>query len=365
MITITQPIRPEALTIHSTVERQQYDIFSQQLTHLAIATIYHYLKLPMLIKAKINTFTATQLKKELSIQPEFDKFIDFMLITLTENKVISLLEDGQLSISNIIIDSPNFSSLIHQFPEFDQIIKVFIHCTTYYSEVLSGKIPAVNVLYPQGNLNYLYENLSKNVVPFHGIPPCKIQLINHIKNLTLSQDKIKILEIGAGMGELSWELIAHLPSSKVQYHYTDIGRSFLNHGIQQAKILGYDFMQFKRLDISQDPTLQNFSSKSFDVVLALNVIHATSNVNSSLQHINYLLRETGQLCIIESLNIPVWLECIFGLATGWWFFNDNFRTHTPLIPLAVWRTIFADQPYKQVEYYPQHLSDTSLIIAHN
>ena len=62
--------------------------------------------------------------------------------------------------------------------------------------------------------------------------------------------KIRILEVGGGSGELTLALLSRLRGTRVEYWFTDIGKSFVIEAERKAAMLGFGSLKFAVLDIS-------------------------------------------------------------------------------------------------------------------
>jgi ubiquinone/menaquinone biosynthesis C-methylase UbiE len=56
-------------------------------------------------------------------------------------------------------------------------------------------------------------------------------------------------------------------------------------------------IEFKKLNIEEDPSEQGFESNSYDLVIASQVLHATKNINRTLANVRKLLRRGGKLLL--------------------------------------------------------------------
>ncbi|MEJ6480687.1 SDR family NAD(P)-dependent oxidoreductase [Nostoc punctiforme UO1] len=112
-----------------------------------------------------------------------------------------------------------------------------------------------------------------------------------------SDVNLRILEIGGGQGIATAELLPVLPSERTNYTFTDVGGLFLNQAKQQFS--AYPFVEYHFLDIEKPPTAQGFNSHSFDVVVAVNVLHVTQNITKTLEHVRSLLAPGGFLLLWE------------------------------------------------------------------
>jgi hypothetical protein len=59
--------------------------------------------------------------------------------------------------------------------------------------------------------------------------------------------------------------------------------------------------------------------------------------------------------LIETVKRRRWDDMIWGLAEGWWYFDDDFRTHSPLLTLEQWEQLFKKhQNAASVITFPQN-----------
>lgn len=103
-----------------------------------------------------------------------------------------------------------------------------------------------------------------------------------------------------------------------EYMYTDISPGFFEKA--QERFADYaNVMKYKKLDLEEDPIPQGFEEGSYDVVIAGNVLHATSDLAQSLRSVRRLLKPGGKFIMVEITNPQSAREnFIFGLLSGWW-----------------------------------------------
>jgi NADPH:quinone reductase-like Zn-dependent oxidoreductase len=89
------------------------------------------------------------------------------------------------------------------------------------------------------------------------------------------------------------------------------------------------------LDIEDDPVGQGFEAESYDVVLAVNVLHATRHISKTLENCRRLLKPGGNLVLGESTNTNDIGPFIFGTLPGWWVAEDG-RENGPLLSQSQW-----------------------------
>ena len=127
-------------------------------------------------------------------------------------------------------------------------------------------------------------------------------------------------------------------------------------------------MRFEVLDISKDPFEQGFEKNCFDIIVGLNVVHATRDIDETLSHLKKLLHPQGVMCLIEEVKAPRWTNLIWGMTEGWWFFDDRYRKNVPLIDLDTWEKAFRNQDFATVNTLPRNteernITDSGLVIA--
>ena len=79
--------------------------------------------------------------------------------------------------------------------------------------------------------------------------------------------------------------------------FSDVTQLFLSKAEQ--KFRDYPFVTFQLLDIEKDPLEQGYEPHSFDLILASEVLHATSSLRDSLANILKLLSSEGLLILLE------------------------------------------------------------------
>lgn len=318
----------------------------QMLQQFSTALICSYFNECGVVIQKGNTFTDADVRRQLGILPSFNKFYQYFLHVLAEDGIIEQ-SNGQVKVVDTI-DAAGIISNVHEhivrhYPGSVSLFNLITHCVAHYRKALSGEIPAISVLFPDGS-SKLLDSVSKDSTVFPGTSiyaqKAKELVLSYVRQHKAGK-KIRILEVGAGRGELTHVIAPALRNENVEYFYTDIGKTFIN---EARKNFGpqYDFMDFKLFDIYGDPASQGFEQHSFDMVLALDVVHATPSLHRSIDNLRKMAVPGGWMLFIENTSSLRLVNLVWGLADGWWNFEDDaIRTVTPLMNGEAWKSLLA------------------------
>ena len=93
--------------------------------------------------------------------------------------------------------------------------------------------------------------------------------------------------MGAGTAGTTRTLLPRLAEQQVQYTFTDVSEFFLDRA--RERLADYRFVEYRLLDLEQDPGAQGFAASQYDVIVAANAVHATRDLDASLDHLRGLL----------------------------------------------------------------------------
>ncbi|MGB7921713.1 MAG: beta-ketoacyl synthase N-terminal-like domain-containing protein [Pyrinomonadaceae bacterium] len=298
------------------------------------------------------------LLRELGILPKFERFYDFFLRVLEEDKIIRREGDSLIFLQHPGEVESSAALRAHieaEYPEFTKEFEFLDHCATLYKEALTGEVEAVSVLFPGGNTN-VYVSLLDNWRRYSNAS-IYLKLIPQLVARAANESRrhpLRILEVGGGAGILTWEVVEQLRDCEVEFQFTDLGKAFVLNAERKAAREGFDFMKFGTLDISQEPTAQGYQGYSYDLILAFNVVHATKNIRETIGNLKRLLAPNGVLILLEVVTSRRSNTMVEGLAEGWWYYeDDDLRRETPLLNADQWQRLMDEQDCKTARIYPQ------------
>jgi acyl transferase domain-containing protein/SAM-dependent methyltransferase len=229
-------------------------------------------------------------------------------------------------------------------------------CGEMLPDVVSGKVPALETLFPGGSSDTaekLYTEFSVSRY-ISNIAAASVAAI-----AAASPRQIRALEIGAGTGGTTAAILPALPPGRVQYCFTDISDYFLGQAAQRFS--AHEFLEFRTLDIGEAPDGQGFREHTYDVIVATNVLHATPDLRKTLANVLRLLASDGILVLSEVTRELEWYDISTGLIEGWQSFDDDLRHDSPMMSVATWRKILGEAGFTQVVAFPDEQSAASAV----
>ncbi|KAE8154018.1 hypothetical protein BDV25DRAFT_168001 [Aspergillus avenaceus] len=162
--------------------------------------------------------------------------------------------------------------------------------------------------------------------------------------------RIDLLEIGAGTGGATQAALGRIGHTYSSYTYTDISSGFFERAAGEKFQAHAHKMIFKTLNIENDPASQGFSTNSYDVIIASNVLHATKSLKETLQHTRSLLKPGGYLILLEVIRTDVMRHgLVMGGLPGWWIGEQDGRYGGPSITLEEWDAVLRETGFGGIE----------------
>jgi acyl transferase domain-containing protein len=284
-------------------------------------------------------FTTHLLREQLGILEQYDTLLTAFCEHMLADGILTEEQRGWRVIKAPGEVDPDavFRQIAYSYPDCHADTLLAARCGRFLPKILRGEIEPLALLFGEemsGPLGHFYES---------GL---KIRRGNEMLQATLKQivdqlpanGTLRILELGAGTGGTTTGLLPLLPADRVEYVFTDISEIFFQQA--QQKYSAYPFVQYRALNIEQDPLHQGFKEQSFDLVIAANVLHATCDLSESLHHTRCLLKPGGLLCLSEVAGSSYWMLLIFGLLKSYWRVQDSaLRPIQPLLRPHQWEKL--------------------------
>ncbi|TVP47770.1 MAG: SDR family NAD(P)-dependent oxidoreductase [Gemmatimonadales bacterium] len=279
-----------------------------------------------------------ELADRLGLQPRFRKLARRILEILAEDGVLTSAGGG-FEVAEILPgDDPEGlrEGLEKRFPESRAALRVATRCGRSFAPGLRGERDPLELLFPGGATDDT-EALYRDSPLTRGFNETVAAGIAGFVRRFPRDRPLRVLEIGAGTGGTTARILPVLPAGRTEYHFTDVSAQFLKRA--RISLSDFPFLRFGTLDIARDPEGQGFPPGAFDLVIAANVLHATPDLDRTLEHTRGLLAEGGMLILLEVVKPHRFADLTVGLTDGWWAFEDAHRSTSALLSSDQWREL--------------------------
>ena len=336
----------------------QYPGLQDSLRSLAQRCIQRYFSSVVSPSERISI---SELRDRLRLHPRFERMFQFMLGVLQTAAGIELTDDALQMPPMLPVAARETAE---KYPAFRGLIEFIDYCTQDYPKALSGEIPSIQVLYPDGKTTRL-DALQKNTIEYSQQRIYSHVLKDHLLNLARIRP-LRILEVGGGQGLLTSVLAPELLAMGCSYHFTDISPYFINRILDvRPELHG---MTTGIFDLTRDPLAQGLDLETYDVIVGLDVVHATPNISVTIGHLRMLLAPSGYLGLLETVSTGPWVDLCWGLADGWWLYEDQELRHSALMHAEQWETAIAQSGFALHAVLPvastaRAVCDVALVLA--
>ncbi|KAA8645229.1 Type I Polyketide synthases (Type I PKS), partial [Aspergillus tanneri] len=187
-------------------------------------------------------------------------------------------------------------------------------------------------------------------------PMCK-SMCDFIKRVVHKHPHMDILEIGAGTGGATRQVLEAIGDKYTSYCYTDISADLVEKATEKFPHHARK-MEFKAVNIERDVVEQGCEVGKYDMVIAGNVLHATHNLSEALQQTRSLLKPGGYLVLLEITGeMMLFLLCVMGCVPGWWPRYDEGRQRQPGASPTEWDKLLRSAMFSGVDGIAHNLPD--------
>lgn len=251
--------------------------------------------------------------------------------------------------------------LVSQAPDVMEVkIAKLLHDNM--ADILYERRTGVDVIISQDLLTPLYQS----GLLMTGIYP---QLFHVLDGLAHANPNLRILEIGGGTGgatRIAMKALNGPNGIKAyrDYTFTDISAGFLSSARESMADL--KDMKFSVFDTEVDPVDQGYE-QAYDLVIACQVLHATSNMHNTLTNCRKLLKPGGQLVLVETNQNFIVPGVVVGTFTGYWAGIPDGRVDAPFQSLDSWDSALRKAGFSGLDVvlddFPEPHNTTSVILS--
>ena len=305
---------------------QSYDVVNRRCLQLCLKVVDQY----GLFRGHPPAETMETLDRKIGLSPQAAYLLERIIRLLVEEHYISPVDRAWVALrplasaTPVTADTDTLSEIAQ-----DPIFEFFRRCEENLFGFLEGKKIGAAIIFPKGDPSF-WLDLNNHSIFFS----LYAQLAAFVVSSCI-EPGARLLEIGAGTGMATAQLLARLPPESIsQYLYTDISKVFL--GLGKQRYGQHPFIDFSTYNFNIPPQEQGLGENSFDVIYGVNALHVARHIPTTLAYLKTLLKPNGKLVIGEGSppneDRMLRLDLLFGFLEGWW----NVETDTQLRTQPGW-----------------------------
>jgi SAM-dependent methyltransferase len=180
----------------------------------------------------------------------------------------------------------------------EELTRFFLTAFDYLPELLRDEISLQSLLFDADTSDAAEGIYRDNAVSRYVNAIAAAALAEAARRTTQARAPFRVLEVGAGVGGTSAEVLRALVSYQVSYQFTDVSRFFLTSARQ--RFADWPGVTFGTFDMNGDYAEQGYDPASADAILAANVLHNARDADRVLAGLARLLAPGGWLVFIET-----------------------------------------------------------------
>ena len=259
-------------------------------------------------------------------------FLQWCLRTLCEDGLLQQGPEGEYQIpEDTNIDSPSsvWNMLLAHYPEYQTELLLVGRVGLQLPLLLQGKVQALDVLYSQRK-NHALHHFFEESASVKGIYPLIHNALHEIVAAKPVAQRIRILDVGYGIGSLSTDLIHSLPSNRMDYQLVvvdDTGQFAVESDV---------FVNVMTMtSTSRFLEKETLSGQSFDLIIIRHYAHEWEDIEHALAQLKERLSTDGVLIVVEQHSERL-QEFILGSQSDWWYENKQGQSQSRFYSAKSW-----------------------------
>ncbi|MFJ7240360.1 amino acid adenylation domain-containing protein [Streptomyces olivaceus] len=245
------------------------------------------------------------------------------------------------------------ADLEHEIGWSSELLTVMRTCAERLPELVAGDVGIRDLLFPGAATDAADAAYRDNLAIRH-LNRAVVAALREIAASHTGEERLRILEVGGGVGGTTGELVPVLAEYGVDYLFTDPSAFFLNEA--RERFADHTWVRYQRFDVDQDPRGQHLLPNTFDVVVCANTLHAAADADAAVGRLRELLVPGGQLVFVENTrdeNLPLLVSMEFLEVAGRPWTDVREHTGQSFLTHPQWRELLARHTASDVTSLPE------------
>ncbi|MFD7061496.1 amino acid adenylation domain-containing protein [Streptomyces sp. NPDC059906] len=231
------------------------------------------------------------------------------------------------------------ADLEHEIGWSTELLTVMRTCAERLPELVCGDVGIRDLLFP-GAATEAADAAYRDNLAIRHLNRAVVAALREIAAGHTGEERLRVLEVGGGVGGTTGELVPVLAEYGVDYLFTDPSAFFLNEA--RERFADHAWVHYQRFDVDEDPRAQHLLPNTFDVVVCANTLHAAADADAAVGRLRELLVPGGQLVFVENTrdeNLPLLVSMEFLEVAGRTWTDVREHTGQSLLSHTQWRAL--------------------------
>lgn len=249
-------------------------------------------------------------------------------------------------------DRQRAAELEHEIGWSTELLSVMRTCAERLPELVSGETGIRELLFP-GAATEAADAAYRDNLAIRHLNRAVVAALREIAAGHTGEERLRVLEVGGGVGGTTGELVPVLAEYGVDYLFTDASAFFLNEA--RERFADHTWIRYQRFDVDEDPRAQYLRPNTFDVVICANTLHAAADADAAVGRIRELLVPGGQLVFVENTrdeNLPLMVSMEFLEVSGRTWTDVREHTGQSFLTHTQWRELLDAHAASEVTSLP-------------
>lgn len=234
-----------------------------------------------------------------------------------------------------------------------ELLEVMRTCSDRLADLVAGDVDIRTLLFPGAGTDAADAAYRDNLAIRH-LNQAVVAAVRQIAAGHAGEERLRVLEVGGGVGGTTGELVPALAEFGVDYLFTDSSAFFLSEA--RERFADHPWVRYERFDVDEDIREQGFAPNSFDVVVCANTLHAASDAEAAISRLRELLVPGGHLVFVENTkddHAPLLVSMEFLEVAGRTWTDLREHTGQSFLTASQWRDVLARHGAADVVSLPE------------